>query len=163
LICFSQHFLRLFDAPYIGDHRTSFAKARGFEESGHYFIGRKKEAFSASDEPASLLLKELSPPGKFNVFTFILCPHTTMPLDLLPWKMDKNQVYKSHEATWCLFSRFIVIWRSRVIFWGVFVDSSVHSSLIANFSTHMDALHTYTRPQTCTHPNKYIAVVSKET
>ena len=46
--------------------------------------------------PKSFLLKELFPPGKITVFTFVLCPHTTPPLDLLPWKMKKNQVYKSH-------------------------------------------------------------------
>jgi hypothetical protein len=40
-------------------------------------------------------LKELSPPGKITVFTFVLCPHPTPPLDLLPWKMKKTQVYKS--------------------------------------------------------------------
>jgi len=35
-------------------------------------------------------------PGKCAVFTFVLCPHITTPLDLLPWKMNKNQIYNSH-------------------------------------------------------------------
>ena len=42
------------------------------------------------------------------VFTFVLCPHTTTPLDLLPWKMKKNQVYQSHKVTWCLCCLFVV-------------------------------------------------------
>jgi len=49
----------------------------------------------------SLYLKELSPPGKLKVFPFVLCPHTTLPLDLLPKEMKKNQVYKSLQVTLC--------------------------------------------------------------
>ena len=61
------------------------------------------------------------------VFTFVLCQHTTTPLDLLPWKMKKNQVYQSHQVTWfcssmivavlcyeCLIMRFICV---RQNFW----------------------------------------------
>jgi hypothetical protein len=44
----------------------------------------------------SFYLKELSPPGKLDVSTFVLCLYTTLPLDLSTWKMKKIQVYKSH-------------------------------------------------------------------
>ncbi|KAM3568193.1 hypothetical protein VYU27_009680 [Nannochloropsis oceanica] len=62
---FLQHFLRMFDTLYIGDHHTSFAKARGFEESGYYFIGRKKEIFSAFDEPGQAELDTRFPANPF--------------------------------------------------------------------------------------------------
>jgi hypothetical protein len=42
------------------------------------------------------LVKRTLCTGKSAVFTFVLCPHTTPPLDLFPWKMRKTQVYKSH-------------------------------------------------------------------
>ena len=43
-----------------------------------------------------------------EVSTFILCPHTALPLDFLPRKMRKNRVYKSHKVTLCLFFLFVV-------------------------------------------------------
>jgi SAM-dependent methyltransferase len=65
---FLQHFLRLFDVLYIGDHHTSFAKARGLGESGYYFIGRKKKTFSASDEPAQAELDLRFPANPFEAW-----------------------------------------------------------------------------------------------
>ena len=53
-------------------------------------------------------LKEHSAPGKITVFSFVPCPHTTPPLDLLPWKVKKNQVYKCHWVTLCLYFVFVV-------------------------------------------------------
>jgi hypothetical protein len=67
------------------------------------------------------------------VFTFVLCPHTTTPLDLLPWKMKKNQVYQSHKVTLCLCCLFVVHLAFPSFFWVLFVGSPVHNSLIAYF------------------------------
>ena len=67
------------------------------------------------------------------VFTFVLCPHTTTPLDLLPWKMKKNRVYQSHNVTWCLCCLFVVHLAFPSCFFLLFVGSPVHNSLIAYF------------------------------
>ena len=43
------------------------------------------------------------------VFTFVLCTHTTTPLDLLPWEMQKIMVYKTAQVTWCCSSMIVAV------------------------------------------------------
>jgi hypothetical protein len=82
----------------------------------------------------SFYLKELSTPGKITVFSFVLCPHTTPPLDLLPWKMKKNQVYKLLQVTLCLFFLLVVHLEFPSYFFWVFVSARRSTGpLIANF------------------------------
>jgi hypothetical protein len=63
-----------------------------------------------------------------DVFTFVLCPHTTPPLDLLPFKTKKNQISQGDFVSFlplcCAFG---------VPEFFLFVGSRVHSSFIATF------------------------------
>lgn len=63
---FLLHFLRLFDVLYLADHNTSFARGRNLNETGYYFIGRKKDTFLESDEIPREVLKKIFPPQPFQ-------------------------------------------------------------------------------------------------
>jgi hypothetical protein len=77
----------------------------------------------------SFCLKELSPPGKLDVFIFVLCPHNTLLLDFLPKEKSGLQISLGDFVS---FSSLLCIWRSRVFFL-LFSGSPVHSSFIATF------------------------------
>lgn len=64
---FLQHFLRLFDVLYLGDHNTSYMRSRRpANEVGFYFIGRKKTKFTEADEPSKEELDRKYPAQPFN-------------------------------------------------------------------------------------------------
>ena len=94
--------------------------------------------------------------GKITVFNFVLCPHTTTPLDLLPWKMKKNQIYKSHQVTLCLCFLFVAHLAFPRYFFLLFVGAPVHSSLIANFLPIWTPYTTYMPSTPYMHTIKYI-------
>jgi hypothetical protein len=110
-------------------------------------------------------IKRTFPPGKITVFTFVLCPHTTTPLVLLPWKMKKNQVYKTALGDLVLLFPLCCAFGVPVLFcFGVrrFVGPQFpHRQL----SAHMDALRHLSRPapHICTRSKTYIVILRKET
>lgn len=63
---FLQHFLRLFDVVYLRDHNTTFARKRGYNETGYYFVGRKKVVFDQGLEFQHEDLDAIFPAQPFN-------------------------------------------------------------------------------------------------
>jgi hypothetical protein len=105
-------------------------------------VGPQKVPHWVRAPPASpFYLKEVFPPGKITVFTLILCPHTTLPLDLLPWKMKKDQVYKSLHVTVFFCFLLVVHLAFPNYLFLVFVGLPVHSFPHRQLSVHMDTLH----------------------